>query len=534
MTTSLESLSEELLVRIVSFTERPSLPSLALASRTMNRLVTPELYASIDFKGASSGTGVEFLIPLTYHLLNNPDLATLVRSLSIRRFFGSVEGGLMPLDEGGDNDFRKGWLSLADSKDIDALDEGGDNNFRKGWPSSADPEDIDALLRGAVRDVEDTREGKAKLFNAVRDGSDEGSIIVILISKLPNLRSLDIGGGVMNAGRELLRFVKRVAKREAPFDRRPVLTKLSNVLVSGWNKKRSNLPDFLGACLELPLIRRLHGGQVRNYNQDRVTETMEALGSGTSPVEELELRASRLYGPDLERVLKSCRNLKTFIYEVGPASAAWYPLRTSDIMNSMKAVENTLVNLVLEHSEYVRDDAEDEEEGLTVVSLANFKELRYLKISTLFLGGFQQVERADLSRIFPASLKTLHLTYLGDWFFCVPWMPSALQQTIEHKDVVLPELRKLTLQGDFLIHTERLEEIKGLVQTAKEKGIKTAILADDGDEADSRGWADSDERGWGIDEEVKWKECPANIVFRVATLDVEWDESGVRKTKITA
>ncbi|KAH6711879.1 hypothetical protein BKA61DRAFT_611744 [Leptodontidium sp. MPI-SDFR-AT-0119] len=507
MTTSLESLSEELLVRIVSFTERLSLPSLALASRTMNRLVIPELYASIDFNRASSDTGVEFLIPLTYHLLNNPDLATLVRSLSIRDVFGSVEDDLIPLDEGGDNDFRKGW------------------------PSTADLKDIDALLRGAVGDVEDIEEGKAKLFNAVRDGSDEGSIIVILISKLPNLRSLDIVGGMTNAGRELLRFFQRVAKRKAPFDRNHVLTKLSDVLVSGWDEKYPNSPDLLGAYLELPSIRRLHGYQMGNNDQTKVTEAMGALGTGSSPVEELELRASQLYGLDLDRVLKSCRNLKTFIYEVGHAWA-WYPLRTSDIMNSMTAVEKTLENLVLEHSEYVTDNAEDGEDSLTAVSLANFKELRCLNISALFLGGFKQNEKADLRSIFPASLETLHITHLGDPTFCVPWIPSALQQAIEHKDLVFPGLRKLTLQGAFLSHSYRLEEIKGLVHKAKELGIKTVILAGDG--TGSRSWIDSDERGWGIDEEVKWKECWGNNAFDVATFDVEWDESGIRKTKITA
>ncbi|KAG4440857.1 hypothetical protein IFR05_003670 [Cadophora sp. M221] len=512
MAALLESLSEELLVRIVTFTDRPSLPSLALASRTMNRLTNPELYASIDFKGASGDKGVEFLIPLTYCLLKNPDLATLVRSLSIRRKFGSAE-----------DDF--------DYDVLIPLVEGGDNEFRKGWPSSADPQDIDALLQRAVGDMEDTEQGKDKLFNTVRNGTDEGSIIAILLSNLPNLRSLDVAAGMTNARFELLRFFQRVAKREAPFDRKPVLTNLSDVLISGWDQEIPSSSDLLGAYLGLPSIRRLHGHEMMTNYGGRVWEIVGALGRGTSPVEELELRASQLGGEDLERVLNSCRNLKTFICEIDH-DWSLYPGRVSDIMKSMKAVEKTLENLVLEHGHGLFYDHTGED-GVVAVSLANFKELRYLKILSFFLEGYVQDQKVDLMSIFPASLENLHLTYRRHPNLCVLWLLSALQQAIEHKDAIFSALRKLTVEGPYLGDLNRLEEIKELVLTAKENGVEIVILAGDGLYACH--WIETPERGWGIDEEVEWKQCWENSSINTAglTLDVEWDESGVRKINYT-
>ncbi|PVH73173.1 hypothetical protein DL98DRAFT_58015 [Cadophora sp. DSE1049] len=510
MATSLEALSEELLVRVVSLTERSSLPSLALTSRTLNRLANPALYVNIDLKGAAADEGNKFLIPLTYHLLKNPDLASMVHSFSIRDVFSCEEDDLIPLDEGADTEYRKGW--------------------------PADQEDLDTLLKRIVADVEDTEEEQEKLLNFLREGSDEGLIIAVLLSKLPDLRKLDIVGSMMSVEKGFLRFMQRVAKRETPFDRNPVLTKLAEVLIcvrysskilhpplsisdfmQGWDEKYPNSPDMIGAYMELPSIRRVHGYQLGNNDQETVTESLGALGTGTSPVEELELRQTQLYAADLDKILKSCRNLKTFIYEVGHAWA-WYTLRTSDIMNSMKAVEKTLEKLVFDHSEYVGDAAEGHDE-LGAVSLASFEKLRYLKISAMFLGGFKQEVKFDLRQTFPAALEELHVTYVGDPTYCPKWVPAALQEVMGRKEAVFPAMRKLTLQGAFLNNGDRLDAIKPLVQRTRGKGLEVVILAEDGE--DNRKWDEKGERGWGFSEEVEWKGCWGNYTSELIVMDVE-------------
>lgn len=511
MAISLEALSEELLVRIVAFPERPSLHALALTSRTLNRLATPALYDSVDLKGGNGDGGNKFLIPLTYHLLQNSDLASMVHSFSIRDVFTCEEDDLIPLGS-----------------------EGEDTEYRKGWP--ADQEDVDSLLERAVADVVDTEKEQERLYDILREGSDEGLTIGILISKLPNLRRLDIIGSMMSAEKRILSFLQRIAKREVPFDKKPVLTKLAEVLIcvryssktlhppmsisnfmQGWDEKYPNSPDMIGAYMELPSMRRIHGYQLGNNDQDAVTESLGALGIGTSPVEEIELRETQLYAADLDKILKSCRNLKTFIYEVGHAWA-WYTLRTSDIMNSMKAVEKTLENLVFDHSEYVGDAAEGQDE-LGAVSLAAFDKLRYLKISAMFLAGWKQETKFDLKQTFPTALEELHVTYVGDPIYCPAWVPKALQEVMERKETVFPGLKKLTLQGALLNNADRLDAIKGLVQTSKEKGVETVILADDAE--DTRSWNEKGERGWGFGEEVEWKGCWGNYTHLMSVIDVD-------------
>ncbi|KAH7378168.1 hypothetical protein BKA64DRAFT_688076 [Cadophora sp. MPI-SDFR-AT-0126] len=491
MATSLEALSEELLVRIVTLTERSSLHSLALTSRTLNRLVIPALYAAIDLKGGAADEGNKFLVPLTYHLLKNPDLASMVHSFSIRDVFSCEQDDLIPLDEGADTEYRKGW--------------------------PADQDELDILLQKVVPDLEDAAEEQERLLKVLKGASDEGLIIATLISKLPNLQKLDIVGTMMSVEKGLLRFIQRVAKREPPFDKKPVLTKLKEVLISGWDEKYPNSPDMIGAYMELPSIRRIHGFQLGNNDQEEVTESLGALGIATSPVEELELRQTQLYAADLDRILKSCRNLKTFIYEVGH-SWAWYTLRTSDIRNSMKAVEKTLENLVFDHSEYVGDAAEDHDE-LNAVSLAKFEKLRYLKISAMFLGGFKQDVKFDLRRTFPATLEELYVTYIGDPVYCPKWVPAALQEVFERKETVLPALRKFTLQGAFLNNADRLDAIKPLVQTAKGKGLEVVVLAEDAD--DNRKWDEKEERRWGLGDGIEWKTCWGNGKTEMTVLDVE-------------
>ncbi|KAK0101211.1 hypothetical protein ONS95_012807 [Cadophora gregata] len=491
MAPSLEALSEELLVRIISLTPRHALHAVALTSRTLNRLATPALYSNIDLEGSNGASGTKFLIPLTYHLLKNTSLAAMVQTFAMRDMFSSEdEGDLVPLCEG------------------------RDSNSRKGGPD--DQMDVDSLLMKAVADVEDAKE-EEKLFKIVLEGSDEGLIIALLISKLPNLRRLQIVGDMMDAQERILHFIQRISRRDTPFDKKPVLTKLTDVLISGWDEKYPNPPDMIGAYMELPSIRRVHCYQLGNNEQDAVTESLGTLGIATSPVEELELRGSQLYAADLDKILKSCRNLKTFIYEVGHAWA-WYTVRTSDIMDSMKAVEKTLENLVLDHSEYIGDAAEDIDH-LSALSLAAFDKLRYLKISAMFLGGFKKEVKYDLGRTFPASLEELHVTYVGDQTYCPSWIPAALQDVIERKETVFPAMMKLTLQGAFLTNADRLDAIKALVQTARKKGVEIVILAEDGDTTDA--WDRVHERGYGLHGEIEWSGYRSDMIPDLVVVDVE-------------
>lgn len=218
-----------------------------------------------------------------------------------------------------------------------------------------------------------------------------------------------------------MRLLHKITKREAPFHKKENLpiANLSEVLVAGFYEEQTDPPDGLVAYLELPSIRRLHGFLFGDNDRIEDEETMNQLGEGTSPVEELELRECQLFYRDLERVLRACKNLKTFIYKVGRVGAK-YPLRTPDIMKALSPQKETLENMVLEGSEFLEETTD---EDLSPLSFAAFKKLAYLKICTSFLGGMACDPDCDLTETFPPTLKTLQFTNVGTPRIAqIPWV----------------------------------------------------------------------------------------------------------------
>ena len=314
----------------------------------------------------------------------------------------------------------------------------------------------------------------------------------------------------------LLSLLHRATKHEAPFDEKPAFANLTEVLVAGYGERSPNASDWFGSYLEIPSLRCLYGYQLGNHQQDSITATMAELGSGTSPVELLELRESRLYSEDLDRVLKACKNLKTFIYEVRH-TRAWCPLRTQDVRNAMVPLEETLENLVLDHPDYLEKEQNDD--SFSPMSFMKFDKLRYLKVSTIFLGGINERKRCDSMEVFPVGLEELHATFVGETYHCAATVP-ALQQVLEQQKHVLPKLSRLTLEGLFVEHAERLDNVKGLVQSARANGVETMIVSRF-TKNQYKWWHETPKRGWGLNESVHTPQCFGNLVEEKAVLDVE-------------
>jgi len=84
MTPSLDSLSEELVDRIVSYLPQSTQYILSRVTKQFNRIATPRPYSSIYFKDATMDKGTPWLLHLTYLLLKKPSLATFVHSVTLR------------------------------------------------------------------------------------------------------------------------------------------------------------------------------------------------------------------------------------------------------------------------------------------------------------------------------------------------------------------------------------------------------------------------------------------------------------------
>jgi hypothetical protein len=428
MVLKLDTLTEELLTRIVSFVEpHSSLWSLALVSRTLNRLATPYLYKTVDFKGGSHDAGITYLIPFAFLTFQEPHIASFVRSISIRDTYGTPERGLDPLegnaqiekDESQDSDAQDDEKEQSEADDAqdeedepsEKQDTPGDNDeksedndtkddsdtegsTRKGWPDHPDREQV---IRSAIEGIGYTGEDVDEWLAALLKGDDESVILSILLPHLKKLRRLDISHDWMGDEDSLVSTLRKASKREKPFNQGNKFSSLTDVLVAGYDDKYTVPPIMFGACLGLPALRRLHGLKIGENEQDEATETITEIPKGSSSIEEIELRESKLYSEDLKLLLSIPKALKTFIYEVGHAWA-WYSVDTNDILEGLSRHAESLENLVLDHPDFVE---ESEDDNFAPMEFSAFTRLEYLKASVLFLGGSGHRHTCTLKNTFP-------------------------------------------------------------------------------------------------------------------------------------
>jgi len=498
MVLNLDTLTEELLNRIVSFVSpHSSLWSLVLVSRTLNRLATPYLYETVNFKGASPDTGIRHLIPFAFLAFQKPYIASSVRSLSIRDTYGTPDQGLEPLN---DDD--------AQSETDETEDKNEESHGRKGWPNHPDR---DQIIRSAIEGVGYTGGEVDRWFTALLEGDDEATILSILLPHLKKLRRLDLSQDWIGDEDDLVSTFRKASKREEPFNQGDSFTCLTDILVAGYGDKYPVSPIMLGACLGLPALRRLHGLKMGENEQDEATQTMIEIPKGSSSIEEIELRETKLYSEDLKLLLSVPKALKTFIYDLGH-SWAWYAVDTNDILEGLSHHTESLQSLVLDHPDYAEEMDND---YYAPMEFSAFTKLGYLKASVLYLGGSGNRDACSLKKTFPQSLKKLCVTYFGEGSYC-PLVMYELHQVLEQKEQYLPNLEELILEGQFKKQPETLELAKDIMRCVSAKGVRVELV----DDAYRRTWSGS-EQGWGVDEAIDWQPTLARGLGEREILNIE-------------
>jgi hypothetical protein len=300
---NLDTVTDEVLTRISFVTPQSSLYSVALVLRILNRLATSYLYATVNFKDGHADTGVKYLIPFAFLAFQKPYIASLVRSFSIRDTFGT--GG------------RYGYLGRVEELINGDNFDPDDKYARRGWP---DHPDRDQIIRSAVEWLGYTGEEVDEWLATLLAGDDESAILAILLPNLKKLCHLDLCNdwlGPVDVEDRLVSTMLNVSQREKPFDKGDYFSALTDVLIAGHGDKYPTSPVMLGACLALPALRRLYALNMGENGQDEATASLAKLLKGNFPVEEIELRESRLYSEDLKHMLSVPKALKTFIYEMG-------------------------------------------------------------------------------------------------------------------------------------------------------------------------------------------------------------------------
>ena len=240
MSTSLEILSEDVLDLIISFIDHlPVLAVLARVSKHFNRLTLPHLYANVSFVGAASDTGTKHLRPLTFLMLQKPQLAALVRALTLRSAYAS-EDIRRPIGD------EPGWIGWPQHSGLDvALKTAIKAQLGRDTEAATGPL---ATHEAATKDENDeaAEDEAEKCFQLVRAGFNEAAILALLLPNLVNLQSMDVpfvqeydelGEGFSVQSHFIMKMFERAATRQKLVQNRPIFGGLTDVIISGTNDK---------------------------------------------------------------------------------------------------------------------------------------------------------------------------------------------------------------------------------------------------------------------------------------------------------
>ena len=452
----------EIISQIAGHLDNPSLSRLALSSRALNVIATPYLYNHINPLSYSHPCLPPASIDcwnLTVLLLERPHLAGYVRHFSMRKAYS--------------DDRRREQGKMAP-------------------PSQA----ILTAIATASHSKEEERQWLEDL--SFTKSTHEDALMALLLPTLPNLKTLDLT--LEKNVKYFSRMMQRASRKEKPFDTAPAFEKLSDIMYTqdhhldqfchrgGLDDERHDEeaeaeedPCHNVMPLSLPAVSRIFGQQSEfQLGIPNRGPWVLPLACGFSPqLSHLELRDCLLASQVVVDLLQVPVALKTFVYEVTPATPPHTP--NSSILNvniykameyQMKSLENIWLDCVPWDEELVEFSQFDDARPMP--SFANFKNLRVLRIASPFLFGSIQRLRQEgkgyadlLVSLLPERLRILHITRCDHHV-------RLIEIPLEFLLLRLPNathLRKIIIEHPISGMLGRCPRINRLVELAKSKNI---------------------------------------------------------------
>ncbi|KAI9735169.1 MAG: hypothetical protein M1834_001757 [Cirrosporium novae-zelandiae] len=471
MSMSLTSFPVELIDQIVDGVDNPerlgTLNNFALCSHTFNSFVTPHLYSHISLpytKGQESyddlQTNFKHLRPFTKLMLENPYLASLVHSFTLRPYFYTPE-----YDMYGEEDEEKSRRETSENEDSPRVV-------------------VEDVFRSAIKASAHSEREEAAWLRALEDGYNDDAVLALLLPALPNLRRLDLM--LSFPSKYYWRMLERAAKNEKPFDTNPAFPALTDIMNTDWDTKHGMSCDALARYLALPAVKSIYAHLVG----DSGGSELATLPSASSRVTHLELREADVPGPYVKDMLRAIATLKTFIYEKGWGHFSYEPWTIPDIETALVPHRSSLENLWLDWAD---DDGSGRTywaamaEDLSPISLNHFKILKHVRIAMTFIfdltpemnsvnegtneteKDFQKEETTALIQRLPPTIEKLHIAHTNQH---VRLLLSSLRLLLSQREQHTPRLRELSFDAAF--HGDRyhfghdVDEVEGL---AEEKGV---------------------------------------------------------------
>ena len=412
MPASLRTLPPEILLLIISNVKKTGwLLDLALCCRSLYHSTLPYLYSHIKllFPTHENKTREPYLKSFTLHILKHPELAALVHGFTM----------------------NQSWQDTY--------------NCSENTRSPGIDEAIQQVILRSHRFQGDLDEW---IWHLTR--GDVGSYLTVLLSSLPNLECLDLV-----LPRQSACYFEGLLHRAVKGNLLNTHSAFSSLRVinhdcrgHGYGASAGLLSDYL----HLPSLHELSCRKIGSYN-NRANEGLATLGPATIPLVHLELREGRLNDPDLANVLRACKGLKSFVYEVGRDAYFFYDCKTPALAQVLKWIENSVEDLWLDHV----GDAYSRLGDGDLPPVSAFSSLKVLKNLRVGMYLFLDILRGDTSWIgpvLPASIETLYFTHTtGE----VTELTSTLERLLQTKESCAPNLRRITFEVDIREKDKALE-----------------------------------------------------------------------------
>ncbi len=412
MPASLRTLPPEILLLIISNIEKSGwLLDLALCCRSLYRSTLPYLYSHIKllFQAHENKIGGLYLKSFTVHILKHPELAALVHDFTM------------------DQSWQDSYIS-------------SENTESPG---------IDEAIQQVVSRFHPSQEDLGVWIGSLKRG-DVGPYLALLLSSLPNLESLDLVVPRPSAG-YFEYLLHSAAKRKNVFNTHSAFSSLRVITHDyqgpGYGPSAGLLSDYL----HMPSLHELSCRKIGSYN-DKASEGLATLGPATIPLVHLELREGRLNEPDLANVLRACKGLKSFVYEVG-LNAYYHECRTPALGQVLNWIENSVENLWLDHGgDWVL--RLDDRDLPPISALSSLKVLKNLRVGMYMFLDILRGGTSWIGPALPASIETLYFSHTTGG---VTELTSTLERLLQAKESCTPNLRRISFEADIREEDEALD-----------------------------------------------------------------------------
>ncbi|MCJ1456509.1 hypothetical protein MMC28_006870 [Mycoblastus sanguinarius] len=477
MPASLGNLPPEILSQIIGNIGKSGwLLDVALCCRSIHDLTLPHLYSHIKLVYHCYETPFPYLKSFTTRILKNSPLAVHVRRFTLNERWGT--------------DHSPG--------------------------ESSDSNSVDDIIREAIDKLCHSEEEKNAWMKALEGQANEDACIALLLPSLPNLECLDLMVPALRA-EYYERMIQRVARKERPFDVQPAFSSLKVIADNCDDTKYGTSPDMMSYYLQLPSLAGFYGQRIGS-SDDSTHAGLASIKPASISLTHLEIRQCKFNTADLTNILRACKGLKTFVYNLGWGHISYCEYSTSELRTALAWAEHSLENLWLDYepgpSYWSMDNLEP------IDSLTSFKVLKNIKVGMyIFFSaeadlddpGLDNTEAEvdhsnliNLANILPSSLETIYFSHTNGR---IRVLTNALKNWLQQKESSTPKLKRIAFEA-FITGNENKFDFSSLDSLAQEADVTidkidgTALSADNG-----LGWEYTpgiNDRGQGMDGSISW------------------------------